>query len=107
MEKVKPIKFEYEGKEYTLEFTRDTVRTIEKSGFDYRNIDSKQMDSICTLFAGAFLAHHRFVKPDVIDKIYAKMPNKSALLERLAMLYMLPYEELVEEVDEKNAVKWE
>lgn len=107
MEKVKPIKFEYEGKEYTLEFTRDTVRTIEKSGFDYHDIDSKQMDSICTLFAGAFLAHHRFVKPDVIDKIYAKMPNKSALLERLAMLYMLPYEELVEEVDEKNAVKWE
>lgn len=107
MEKVKPIKFEYEGKEYTLEFTRDTARTIERSGFDYRDIDSKQMDSICTLFAGAFLAHHRFVKPDVIDKIYDKMPNKRALLERLAMLYMLPYEELMEEVDEKNAVKWE
>ena len=107
MENIKPIKFEYEGREYTLEFTRDTVRTIERSGFDYHNIDARQMDSICTLFAGAFLAHHRFDKPDVIDKIYAKMPNKDALLERLAMLYALPYQELTSEVDEKNAVKWE
>jgi hypothetical protein len=36
------------------------------------------------------------------------MTNKGALLERLAALYMLPYEKLLAEgKDEKNAIKWE
>lgn len=108
MNNVKPIKFEFKGKDYTLEFTRDTVRMVEKSGFDYHDIESKQMDSVCTLFAGAFLAHHRFVKQDVIDEIFDNIPNKLALLERLGALYMLPYEALfIEGKDEKNAIKWE
>lgn len=108
MNNAKPIKFEHNGKEYTLEFTRDTVRQVERSGFNYNDIDSRQMDSICTLFAGAFLAHHRFVKQDVVDEIFEKMTNKGALLERLAALYMLPYEKLLAEgKDEKNVIKWE
>ena len=108
MSDIKPIKLEYKDREYTLEFTRDTVRMIEKSGFDYHDIESRQMDSVCVLFAGAFLAHHRFVKQDVIDEIFDNIPNKLALLERLGALYMLPYEVLFTEgKDKKNAVKWE
>lgn len=108
MDNIKPICFEHKGREYTLEFTRSTVRQLERSGFNFNDIETKQIDSICTLFAGAFLAHHRLVKQDVIDEIFEKMTNKLALFERLGALYMLPYQELTEEGnDEKNVIKWE
>ena len=49
------------------------------------------------VFAGAFKAHHRFVKQDVIDEIYAHMPNKDKLIEKLAEMYNEPIMALVEE----------
>jgi hypothetical protein len=105
---VNPIRFEYEGKEYTLEFTRESVKQLERSGFDINNINSKLMTTIPQLFAGAFLAHHRFIKQDKIDEMFNKFTNKSALLERLADLYKAPFESLLEdEVDEKNGIQWE
>ena len=72
----KQIVFTYEDKEYTLEFTRRTVKQMEDEGFVAQDIDRKPMTLLPALFAGAFKAHHRFVKQDVIDKIYAGMPHK-------------------------------
>ena len=73
----KQIIFTYDGKDYTLEYTRRTITQMEDEGFVARNIDDKPMTLLPSLFAGAFKAHHRFVKQDVIDEIYAHMPNKS------------------------------
>ena len=76
----KQIVFTYEDKEYTLEFTRRTVKQMEDEGFVAQDIDRKPMTLLPALFAGAFKAHHRFVKQDVIDKIYAGMPHKDELI---------------------------
>ena len=86
----KTIGFTYEGKDYTLEFTRRTIKQMEDEGFVAKNIDDRPMTLLPALFAGAFKAHHRFVKQDVIDEIYANMPNKDKLIEKLAEMYNEP-----------------
>ena len=63
----KTIKINFEGTEYTLEFTRKSIETMERQGFVVGDIADKPMSTLPTLFAGAFLAHHRFVKKEVID----------------------------------------
>lgn len=103
----KQIIFTYDDKEYTLEYTRRTIKQMEDEGFVARNIDDKPMTFLPALFAGAFKAHHRFVKQDVIDEIYAHMPNKDKLIEKLAEMYNEPIMSLMEEPEDtaKN-VDW-
>ena len=96
----KQLIFTYEGKEYTLEFTRRTVAEMEKKGFIASDITDKPMTTLPALFAGAFLAHHRFVKGDVIDNIYSKLTKKEDLIGKLADMYNEPILTLVEEPEE-------
>lgn len=93
----KQLRFTYEGKDYTLEFTRRTVAEMEKKGFIASDITDKPMTMLPALFAGAFLAHHRFVKEDVINDIYSKLTNKEDLIGKLAEMYNEPILALVEE----------
>lgn len=103
----KQINFTYEGKEYTLEFTRRTIKQMEDEGFVANDIDARPMTLLPALFAGAFKAHHRFVKPDVIDDIYDHMPNKEKLIGKLAEMFNEPILTLMKEPenDAKN-VDW-
>lgn len=103
----KQIKFEFEGKEYTLEFTRKSIEMMEKQGFIASEITEKPVSTLPALFAGAFLAHHRFVKRDVIDRIFDKLTNKQELIGKLAEMYNEPIEALMDEPEEDEGnVKW-
>ena len=103
----KQLIFTFEDKEYTLEFNRRTVAEMEKKGFIASDITDKPMSTLPALFAGAFLAHHRFVKPDVIEKIYSKLTKKEDLNGKLAEMYNEPIMALVEEPEEdKGNVNW-
>ena len=93
----KQLTFTYEGKDYTLEFTRRTVAEMEKKGFIASDITEKPMTTLPALFAGAFLAHHRFVKEDIINDIYSKLTKKEDLIGKLAEMYNEPILALVEE----------
>lgn len=98
----KQLKFTYEDKEYTLEFTRRTVTEMEKRGFIATDVETKPMSTLPALFEGAFLAHHRFVKKNVIDDIFAKLTNKEDLIGKLAEMYNEPIMSLVEEPEENE-----
>lgn len=93
----KQLNFTYDGKDYTLEFTRRTVAEMEKKGFVASDITEKPMTTLPALFAGAFLAHHRFVKEDIINDIYSKLTKKEDLIGKLAEMYNEPILALVEE----------
>lgn len=93
----KQLDFTYDGKDYTLEFTRRTVAEMEKKGFIASDITEKPMTTLPALFAGAFLAHHRFVKEDIINDIYSKLTKKEDLIGKLAEMYNEPILALVEE----------
>lgn len=93
----KQLTFTYDGKDYTLEFTRRTVSEMENKGFIASDITAKPMTTLPALFAGAFLAHHRFVKEDIINDIYSKLTKKEDLIGKLAEMYNEPILALVEE----------
>lgn len=86
-----------DGKEYVLEFTRKTVEQMERQGFIATQITEKPMTTLPTLFAGAFLANHRWVKKDEIDEIFSKLKNKQELIGKLAEMYNEPIMTLVDE----------
>lgn len=98
----KQLSFTYQDKEYVLEFTRNTVAQMEKKGFVASEIETKPITVLPALFAGAFLANHRFVKQDVIDEIYSKMTNKQELIGKLAEMYSEPIMALVDEPEESE-----
>jgi hypothetical protein len=103
----KQLRFTYQDKEYVLEYTRKSVEIMEKKGFVASDIETKPVTILPALFAGAFLANHRFVKPEVIDEIYLKMTNKQELIGKLAEMYNEPIAALVDEpVESSGNVDW-
>ena len=103
----KQLNFEYKGIKYTLEFTRRTVEQMEREGFVADDLKAKPVTMLPTLFAGAFKAHHKFVKPDVIDEIYSKMTNKADLIAKLAEMYNEPIMALIDEpVESSENLTW-
>lgn len=104
----KQINFEYKDKEYTLEYTRESVKQMEREGFVASDIVTKPMLTLPKLFAGAFKAHHKYdTKQKQIDEIFELFTNKQALVEKLAEMYAEPIETLMDDVTEGNAIAWE
>lgn len=104
----KDIRFVYDGKEYRLEFTRKSIEIMERQGFVASDIVEKPMSTLPALFAGAFLANHRYVKKEIIDEIFSKMKNKQELISKLAEMYNEPILALVDEPEEAEGnITWE
>lgn len=120
--KVEPIRFEYNGIEYVLEFTRATVRRMESEGFDRSKIDTKTASVVTDLFYGAFYAHHKFTKPELKEEIFENIRKSrkgnegkekdgtESLATRLMELYNLPIAALLEDdedsEDNENLIEW-
>lgn len=104
----KTIEFSYQGKEYVLKFTRKTVGEMERKGFVLSDLVTKPMSTVLTLFAGAFLANHRYAKQELIEEIYSHFTNKQELVEKLSDMYNEPVETLIEEPEEgsEGNVTW-
>lgn len=100
------ICFPYEGVDYRLEYNKKTVKIMEDRGFIPSKILEAPMSYLPELFAGAFLANHKFTKRDVIDKIYGKLRGKSELVNTLLEMYNEPIKALTEDEDEGNAIEW-
>ena len=83
----KKIRLEHEGTTYTLEFTRNTIRTMEGQGFRIDELTSMPMTRLPQLFRGAFLANHRFLNGKVIDEIYDSTTHKDELFAALGEMY--------------------
>nr|DAZ18683.1 MAG TPA: protein of unknown function (DUF5055) [Caudoviricetes sp.] len=90
------------GVTYTLEYTRKSVEMMEKQGFIADDVEKKPMTMLPALFAGAFLAHHRFVKREIIDSIYKKLTNKDKLIEKLVEMYNEPIMTLLTEPEQEG-----
>ena len=80
----KQIVVTYEGRDYTLEFNRRTVKAMESSGF---KVDTDlPLTMVLDLFRGAFQMHHRKLPPDTIEKIWDAHDHTS-------VLFMLSFKE--------------
>ena len=72
-EKISPIVFkgtgDFEGREFTLDYTRKTVVKAERAGLNVQAMDSQPMTMIYLMFWGAFQAHHPHMTQEQTDKI--------------------------------------
>lgn len=103
----KQIKLQHEGKEYTLEFNRKSLEQMERQNFIASEMVEKPMTTLPAMFAGAFLANHKFVKRDVIDAIFDRMTNKGELIGKLAEMYNEPIMSLMDEPEQNEGnVEW-
>ena len=102
------IHFQYKGKEYFLEYTRNSIKEMEKKGFKVAEVMDKPMSLLPEMFAGAFIANHRFTSRKLIDEIFSKFDDKGELLNELAEMYSLVIEDFVNELEKsKNGLAWE
>ena len=92
----KTINFCYGGTDYTLEYTRKTVEMMERKGFSATELVDKPMTVFPQLFAGAFLAHHKFARPELIETIHDSLENKEELVNELIEMYNAPIKALIE-----------
>ena len=104
----KTLTIKYNGSEYTLEYTRKSIEIMEKRGFKITDVQDKPVSTLPALFAGAFLAHHKFVKSDVIDDIFSKLTKREELLSKLAEMYNEPILAMMDEPEESEGnLDWE
>lgn len=101
----KKINLKFNGRDYVLEYTRTTALALEQNGFNLSDIKKKPANSIITLFHGAFLANHRRVSGEEIDRIFDSMKDKDKLLSALVSMYDETVSSLLEDSsdDEGNA----
>lgn len=102
------IEFEWDGKEIVLEYTADSLRKMEKRGFDISKIEERLLTISETLFVGAFIANHDDIKESVRREIFHEVSASAEeggenLDEALAMML----EEAIEEMQShRGNVKW-
>lgn len=98
----KKITIPYNGKTYTLEYTRATAKMTEKQGFRLNELDSMPLTMVTILFNGAFLVHHPNLKGEIKEKIYDGLKNRSGLVQVLAEMYVDAYNSLFDAEDEDD-----
>jgi len=98
----KTMQIKYDGKDYTLEYTRDSLRQMTyRDGFDIKGINKNPI-AVFDLFKGAFIARHSDVDEDTIEKIFGSLNNKSDLVEKLATMYIDPISSLTDKLDDSE-----
>ena len=98
----KKICIPYNGKKYTLDFTRSTVSAMEKTGFSINELGDKPATMIPMLFSGAFAANHPNTKVATINKIYDGLSNKTGLVKALTEMYSEAVYTLLSDDEEEN-----
>lgn len=101
------ITLTYKEKDYTLEYTRQSVKTMEQQGFILDELASKPMTMIPMLFQGAFIRNHKGIKRNVMDEIYKGIANRSELMEALMEMYAETLSTLMDDdAEDAGNVSW-
>lgn len=83
----KTIQFAYKNTDYILEFNRRTASETEKLGLALSEISDKPATMVPILFSGAFRLHHKGIRQQLVDEIFAWMNHKDELVPALAEMY--------------------
>ena len=106
-ERIKPIiiRDKENNKEYTLEFSRETVKFAEQRGFRLVDVDNFPMTKMPEFFWLAFRMHHQSVSLNQAEKLLDRIGGMSqAMATRLGELYAAPFDYLTPDEDEtKNS----
>ena len=94
------------GREYILDFTRETVKMAESRGFDWDDVPAKPMTLIPIVWHTAFLRYEPRMSVIKTDKILDDMGGiQPKQLQRLRQLYDQAMSSLVAEDTEDGTTK--
>lgn len=101
------IKLSFDGKEYSLTYTRESVRQMERQGFSFVGFANGEKPATYSaqMFEGAFIARHRKMSRKAITEIYDHLDDKADLLAALAELYNATLETMVDTAAEDDGKK--
>ena len=99
------ITMTYNKTEYTLEYNRQSVKTLEGQGFRLDEVANMPMTMIPLLFHGAFYKNHKGIKRNLIDEISEGIGDKAGLIQALAEMYAETLSTLTDDAGEGN-VSW-
>lgn len=102
------IELTYKDVNYTLEYSRASVKILEANGFKVDEFLEKPMTNIDLVFQGAFIKNHSKTPVAVINEILEGCPNKNELIVTLKKMIDETYESLLAEPVEGAAgnVTW-
>ena len=102
----KQITYPYKGKDYTLEYTADTIKQMVRQGFKPDDIEEKPILALPNLFYGAFLAKHSNVSVEKREEMFKAEKHKKQLFPLLIEAFTDTYSSYLigdDEDDEGNA----
>lgn len=106
-EKVTPIVFNFDGREYTLEFHRLAVKRAEQEfGVTIAKLQEMQISLLPDMFYCAFMMHHPRVSYERAMEIFDCFGERGELFAALIQLYMKAIMTIMEEPQGKNLVSW-
>lgn len=108
---MKQITINYQGKAYTLEFTKATAGDFIRQGFEPADIFLKAPLATIPFVYSAFKSKHPTINRKKVEEIYSEIPanQKTALLGALNTMFTDTYTSLIGDEngsDEGNAT-WE
>ena len=101
----KTITLTYEGKNYTLEFTRETVKQMERRGFKLTDVVDAPLTYAPELFAGAFKANYPRLDRGFINEMFYSIPDVRGLINALSEMYNEPILALLDGASEDDEGK--
>ncbi len=99
----KQISFEFEEKQYTLEYTLRTAGQANEDGFILDQLGDKPALMIPKLVYWAFVRHQRGITRTQTETIYEWIKDKNGFITALAEMYAEAVNALVDEEEEGNA----
>lgn len=100
------ITFEYEGQKYELEFTANSIKAMDRKGFDFTNMDKHPLTLGEDLFVGAFIAHHPTVPEKKRKEIFNSMAGSyQEITETLVKMVSESLEDITK--PNKGNTQWE
>lgn len=101
----KKIEFNYNGKDYVLEYNRKSIEYIERQGFSISQLAEKPMLMLPMAFSGLFFKNHKNTRQSEIDEIYDNFKNKDMLINTIAEMLNEAYSSLQDDNQEGN-IEW-
>lgn len=101
----KKIEFNYNGKDYVLEYNRKSIEYIERQGFSISQLAEKPMLMLPMAFSGLFFKNHKNIRQNEIDEIYDNFKDKDMLINTIAEMLNEAYSSLQDDNQEGN-IEW-
>lgn len=71
------IEFDYKDKHYVLEYTAESLKQMERGGFNFATLGERVLSAAEDLFYGAFLANHKDTPQELAKEIYEAIEAES------------------------------